>query len=147
MRMLYCAQLASHLRLQESHCTVYNLKIHAPLCPCHTKPTQRQTLPSITSNEFSDRRPLIHVLPTRNLRSLNSAHLRNPSSRWLNLADGTDLIAGIAGNADVVASLESELDVADFEDLGAAFLGVLAGCLEDLVDEGVGNVEDGLLKY
>jgi hypothetical protein len=73
---------------------------------------------------------------------LNSAHLRDPSRRRLNLAYGTDLIAGVAGNADVVASLEGELDVTDLEDLGAAFLGVLAGCLENLIDEGVGDVED-----
>ena len=62
----------------------------------------------------------------------------------MNLADGADLVAGIAGNADVVATLESELDVTDLEDLRAAFLGILAGCLKDLVDEAVCNVENGL---
>jgi hypothetical protein len=62
----------------------------------------------------------------------------------LNLANGADLIAGVAGNANVVATFEGELDVADLEDLGASFLGILASCLEDLIDEGVCDVEDRL---
>ena len=47
-------------------------------------------------------------------------------------------------DANVVAALEGQLDVADLEDLAAALLGVLAGCLEDLVDEVVCDLEDGL---
>jgi hypothetical protein len=62
----------------------------------------------------------------------------------LYLADGTDLIAGVAGNADIVATLESELDVADLEDLGATFLGVLASRLKDLIDEIISDIEDRL---
>lgn len=75
---------------------------------------------------------------------MNSAHLGNPSRRRLNLADGTDFVGGIAGDADVVATLESELDVTDLEELAAAFLGILAGCLEDLINEVVGDLENGL---
>ena len=90
------------------------------------------------------RGPLVHVLSTSDLRSLNCTHLGDPSSRRLNLADGTNLVAGVAWNANVVAALEGELDVANLEDLGAAFFGVLAGCLEDLIDEGIGNIEDRL---
>jgi hypothetical protein len=58
----------------------------------------------------------------------------------LNLADGADLIRGVARDADVVATLESELDITDLEDFAAAFLGILAGCLEDLIDEVVGDL-------
>ena len=75
---------------------------------------------------------------------MNSAHLRNPSRGRLDLAHGTDLIGGVARDANVVAALEGQLDVADLEDLAAALLGVLAGCLEDLVDEVVCDLEDGL---
>lgn len=62
----------------------------------------------------------------------------------MNLANGADLIAGVAWDADVVATFEGELDVADLEDLGATFLGILAGSLKDLVDESVCDVEDRL---
>jgi hypothetical protein len=62
----------------------------------------------------------------------------------LNLADGTDLIGGVARDANVVATLESELDVTDLEDLAAAFFRILAGCLEDLINEVVGDLEDRL---
>ena len=86
----------------------------------------------------------ITPLSTSDLCCLYSAHLRNPRRARLNLADGTDLIRRIAWDADIVASFKSELDVADLEDLAAALLGVLAGCLEDLVYEVVGNLEDGL---
>jgi hypothetical protein len=62
----------------------------------------------------------------------------------LDFADGADLVGGIARNADVVATLESELDVTDLELSGATFLGVLASCLKDLIDEAVGNGENRL---
>jgi hypothetical protein len=86
----------------------------------------------------------IGILATSNLGSLNSAHLRDPSCRRLNLADGTDLIGGISRDADIVATLKSELDVTDLEELATAFLGVLAGCLKDLINEVVGDLEDRL---
>lgn len=88
--------------------------------------------------------PLVVVFATSDLGSLHSTHLRDPRRSRLDLADGADLIAGVAGNADVVATLESELDVADLEDLATALLGVLASGRENLVDEVVCNVEDGL---
>lgn len=62
----------------------------------------------------------------------------------MNLADGTNLIAGVARNTDVVTTLESELNVADLEDLATTFFGVLAGRLKHLVNEVVGDIEDGL---
>jgi hypothetical protein len=86
----------------------------------------------------------ITPLTTSDLGRLHRTHLRNPRRARLNLADGTDLIRRIPRDADIVASFKSELDVADLEDLAAALLGVLAGCLEDLVYEVVGDLEDGL---
>lgn len=76
---------------------------------------------------------------------MNGTHLRDPGWGRLNLADGTDLIAGVARDTDVVATLKGELDIADLEDLAATFLGVLAGGLEDLIDEVICDVEDGLV--
>jgi hypothetical protein len=49
----------------------------------------------------------------------------------LNLADGTDLITGVARDANVVTTLKSELDVTDLKNLAAAFFGVLASRLKD----------------
>jgi hypothetical protein len=86
----------------------------------------------------------ISILATGNLGRLNRAHLRDPRRGRLNLAHGTDLVGGVTGDTNVVAALEGQLDVTDLEDLAAAFLGILAGCLEDLIDEVVGDLEDGL---
>jgi len=87
---------------------------------------------------------LIRILSSSDLRSLYSTHLRDPSGRRLNLANGTDLITGVAGDADVIATLESELNVADLKNLGAPFLGVSASCLKNLIDEVVCDVKDRL---
>lgn len=84
-------------------------------------------------------------LPPGNLTRLNRTHLIDPTLRRLKLANGTDLIRRIAGNADIVVALENELDVADLQCLGAASFGALASCGDDLVYEFVGDGEDGLL--
>lgn len=55
------------------------------------------------------------MLSTRDLGGLNSTHLRDPSWGRLNLADRADFVASIAGDANVVAALEGELDIADLE--------------------------------
>lgn len=87
---------------------------------------------------------LIRILSASDFRSLNSAHLRDPSGSRLNLADCTNLIAGITRNTNVVATLQSELDVADLEDVRAAFFGILACCLKNLIDKIIGNSENRL---
>jgi hypothetical protein len=56
---------------------------------------------------------LVHIPTTCNLCGLNSTHLADPGGRGLDLAYRTDLIAGVAGNADVVAALKGELDIAN----------------------------------
>jgi hypothetical protein len=73
---------------------------------------------------------------------LNSTHLGNPSWGRLNLADGTNLIAGIARNTDIVGTFESELDVTNFEELASTFLGVPACSLENLVHKVVCDLKD-----
>jgi hypothetical protein len=92
----------------------------------------------------SSPKPLIHIPTTSDLGSLNSTHLADPRSRGLDLAHSTDLIAGIAGDADVITTLEGELDIANLQDLGAPFLCVLACCLQDLVDKLICNGKDRL---
>lgn len=62
----------------------------------------------------------------------------------MDLANGSDFVRGVAGDTDIVAALEGELDVTDFEDSGTALFGVLACGLEDLVDKVVGYLEDRL---
>jgi hypothetical protein len=63
----------------------------------------------------------------------------------LNLTNGTNLITGVAGDADVVTTLKSKLDIANFKRLGPAFLGVPTSCLNDIIDKLVRDGEDGLL--
>jgi hypothetical protein len=63
--------------------------------------------------ELPPKAPLVHIPTTCNLGGLNSTHLADPSSRGLDLAYGTDFIAGVAGNADIIATLKGELDIAN----------------------------------
>ena len=65
----------------------------------------------------------------------------------MNLAYSSDLIASVAGDANVVPTLKSELDIADLKDLAATLLCILACCLKDLIDEVVRDIEDGLYMY
>ena len=83
-------------------------------------------------------------LPTSDLRSLHSAQLLSPGRRRLHLLDGAQLIGSVAGNTDVVISLEDELQVAQFEGRGLAEFGEFAGGDDDLIDEVVGDLEKGL---
>lgn len=83
-------------------------------------------------------------LPTHNLGGINSLHLVDPAGRRHNLAHGAHLIARIPGDPDVVAALEDVLDVADIELRAVSELGQLARVADDVVDEVVGELEDGL---
>lgn len=87
------------------------------------------------------------ALAGHNLRSLDGAHFGNPTRGGLNLADRSKLIRRITRDADVVGTLENELDVANLEDLGAALLGVLAGNLKDIVYEGICHAQHILPAY
>lgn len=103
-----------------------------------------QALQLESQNVGSVSRRLNIPLTPRNLTRLNRTHLIDPPLRRLELADRTDLIRRIARDADIVIALKDELDVADLEGLGAASFGALAGSGDDLVDELVGDGEDGL---
>lgn len=73
--------------------------------------------------------PLIHILATCNLCGLDSTHLADPSRSRLYLPNGTDLVASVTRDANVVATLQSELDITDLEYFRAAFFCILACCL------------------
>jgi len=104
----------------------------------HSPPLLRLTLPTHPSSISRIR------LPPRNLCSLDSTQLLGPSLRRLDLLHGPQLVRGVARDADVVVAFEDELQVADLEGGGGAQLGELAGGGDDLVDEVVGNLEEGL---
>ena len=87
---------------------------------------------------------LICVLATCHFCSLNSAHLGNPGGRWLNLAYCPNLVTGVARNTDVVTAFEGKLNVTNLEDLATALFGILARCLENLVNEIIGDSENRL---
>lgn len=87
------------------------------------------------------KRPLNVIFP-RNLGGLDCAHFRDPVGSWLNLADSSDLITGISWDTDVVLALQSELNVANLQHVRAALFGVLTSRLQNLVDEGICDVED-----
>ena len=80
-------------------------------------------------------------LSPRDFCRLHGTHLLRPSDAGLNFLHGSELIGGVAGDADVVVTFEDQLQIADFELLGAAKLGETAGCNGDVVDEFVGYVE------
>lgn len=83
-------------------------------------------------------------LPPRNLRSLDGTQLLGPSLRRLDLLHRAQLVRGVARDADVVVAFEDELQIADLEGGGGAQLGELAGGGDDLIDEVVGDLEEGL---
>ena len=114
------------------------------ICPCHDL-CPGDAIPAIVPfHELQIKIPLISILSTRDLGSLYGAHLRNPVGSRLDLADSADLVTGVAGDADVVATLERKLDIADLEGLGATFLGIFASCLKDLINEVVGDLKNRL---
>lgn len=112
--------------------------------PCHTHSIQQRQTRDTPVITFPSRL-LIHVLATSDLSSLNRTHLVDPSWGRLNLTNGTNLITGVAGDADVVTTLKSKLDIANFKCLGPAFLGVPTSCLNDIIDKLIRDGEDGLL--
>lgn len=83
--------------------------------------------------------PLIATLSASDLGSLNSTHFVDPSGARSDLTNSANLITSVTRNADVVATFKSELNVADLQNLGTTFFGVLAGCLKNLIDEVIGD--------
>lgn len=61
----------------------------------------------------SSRKLLINIPTTGDFCSLNSTHLTDPGRSRLDLTNSADLVAGVAGDADVVATFKSELDIAN----------------------------------
>ena len=57
-------------------------------------------------------------LSTRNFSCLDGAQFLRPPLSGNNLPDRTKLISRVAGNPDVVVSLENDLKVADFQSGG-----------------------------
>lgn len=90
--------------------------------------------------------PLEVALARHDLRSLDGAHLGDPTLGGQHLSDSAELVRGVAGDADVVGALKDKLDVANLEDLGAALLGIVAGRVQKAVHKRVGKVEDGLRR-
>lgn len=88
---------------------------------------------------------LITTLSTRDLRSLNGAHLVDPSRAWCDLTDGSNLITSVTWNTNIVTALKSELNITDLQNFGATFLGILTCGLKDLIDEVIGDCKDGLV--
>lgn len=87
---------------------------------------------------------LICASTSSNLGSLDSTHLVDPTRSRRDLADGTDLVARIARDADVITTLEGELDITNLQNLATTFLGILAGSLKHLINEVVSDLKDGL---
>lgn len=90
-------------------------------------------------------RPRLKVrLPTHNLRRIHRTHLIRPALRRHNLAHSPHLIRRISRNTNVVVALENDLDIADVELWRVAELAKLARVADDVVDEVVSELEDGL---
>jgi hypothetical protein len=83
-------------------------------------------------------------LPTHHLGGVDGAHLVMPRRGWVDAPDDARLVERVAGDADVVIALEHRLDVANLERRVRAELGKLAGRGDDVVDELVGELKEGL---
>lgn len=98
--------------------------------------TRRETAKTAIAIWKATRRVISKIsLARNNLGGLHSAHLLNPRAVGLHLSDRTQLLTRVAGDADVVGALQDQLNVADFEDLGAALLGVPAGLGNSIINE------------
>jgi hypothetical protein len=69
-----------------------------------------------------------------------------PRRRRVDPPDDARLIERVSGDANVVVALEHRLDVADFQRRVVPQLGKTAGRRDDVVDELVGEFEEGLEK-
>ena len=90
-------------------------------------------------------RPRLKVrLPTHDLRRVHRTHLVRPALRRHNLPHSPHLIRRVSWNTDIVVALENDLDIANVELGRVAQLAKLARVADDVVDEVVGELEDGL---
>ena len=85
-------------------------------------------------------------LSTHHLCRIDGAHLVVPRRRRIDPPDNARLVEGVSGDANVVVALEHRLDVADFQRRVVPQLGKAAGRHDDVVDELVGEFEEGLGK-
>ena len=72
------------------------------------------------------------------------AHLVVVSLRRVELADGPNVVGGVAGDSDVPIAFEDDLDVLDVESIGTTKLGHLAGGGRNRVNKLVNELKDGL---
>lgn len=92
------------------------------------------------------RRVLLVVLASRgDLSGLDSAHLGDPGRVRLYLTHRPELIRRIPRDSDVVASLDGHLQVAGLKYLTTSRHRQLACHVRDIVNEGVGDGQCGLL--
>ena len=85
---------------------------------------------------------LLFPFTGHNLGSLNSTHFGNPACGWLYLSHSSQLIRRITWNANIVGPLEDKLDVTNFQDLGTALFGIPTGRMKNIVNKGVGHVQN-----
>lgn len=97
------------------------------------------TIPRRREDESASRIVFAH-----DLCGLDGVHLLSPALRWLELAHSADLVQRVAGHSDVVVALEDDLDVANVECGTGPDLGEAACSSDDIVDEIVGQSQDGL---
>ena len=84
------------------------------------------------------------IILAHDLGRLHSIHLLRPPRRRLKLAHSANLVERVAGYANVVVALEDYLNVADVEGRVGPDLGQPAGRGDEVVDEVVGEGQDGL---
>ena len=90
--------------------------------------------------------PLKIPLARHDLGGLYRAHLGDPLSIGLHLANRPELVTGVARDTDVVGTLQNELDVADLKNLGSSLLCIAGRRVEDTLREAIGETKDGLKR-
>jgi hypothetical protein len=84
------------------------------------------------------------IKATSELRCLHRHHLLRPPCSWLWATNGTYFISREARDANVVLTLEDDLNVADVESVGTSDFGESAGSCDQVVNEVVGDLQEYL---
>ena len=99
------------------------------------------------SKDFDSREETMTLcigLSPSDLGGLHRTHLLRPSLRRLELLHRTDFVRSISRHANVVVAFQNELNIAYLEGRGVAQLGETTGARNDLIDEVICYLKDGL---
>lgn len=111
---------------------------------CASRPAPKSQESSPTPGLPNRTVALYIILSTSDLSRLYRTHLLRPALRRLELLHSPDFVGSISRHANVVVAFQNELDVADLERGGVTELGKTTSARNDLIDEVIRYLKDGL---